>query len=193
MQSLIFCGYKSSGKTTLARQYAQVFSVPFIDTDHLMVKSFYEKKAPTSVAQAFSSNPPLTELARLNREIYQTLGAPAFRALETSVIQAIKLDTPSVIAVGGGAMLALENVQALRKLGCIIYLRVQTETLLIRLLQQKEKAAFCPEGTEQEKFYRQDIARRARIYAENSDYTIDIDRLTVDLLLQRLHQIALLK
>jgi shikimate kinase len=103
--NLILCGFKSSGKTTLARTISIEKGLRFIDTD-LLIDQHYVRE-----------NPAL------------------FRAQEKKVIAALQGVQNCVIATGGGVVLEPDNVKILKQLGSIIYLKVCKETLKQRLLQ----------------------------------------------------------
>ena len=87
-----------------------------------------------------------------------------FRALEYEVIQSLQDVQKSVIAVGGGAMLLHENVEALKKSSQLFYLFFEREPLKKRVLSQDPLPAFLdpkdPESSfdrmfdERDDFYR---------------------------------------
>lgn len=122
-ENLILCGFPRSGKTTVGRELALKWERPFIDTDLLVEKEYLSKTG--SSLNCF--------------EIYKKEGEAFFRTLETRVIAALKAEK-AVIAVGGGACLSSENVAALKRLGLLVYLKVEKELLKERILNGKEAA-----------------------------------------------------
>ena len=98
------------------------------------------------------------------RQIYEEVGPVHFRALEYEVIQSLQDVQSSVIAVGGGAMLLHENIEALRKNSHLIYLYFDREKLKKRVLSEDPLPAFInpndPEASfdkmydEREDFYK---------------------------------------
>lgn len=107
--NFILVGFKNVGKTTLGALLAEALGYRFIDTDDLL-------------SETMSA-----------RALYQTLGEAAFRAREAEVISQLSPTQPTVIATGGGAVLSITNVQKLKMLGKIVYLRQNKETLMARL------------------------------------------------------------
>ncbi|PZR99189.1 MAG: shikimate kinase, partial [Candidatus Chloroheliales bacterium] len=79
---LILVGPSGTGKSSVAVQLAARLGWPWLDTDEQV-----EQQAGRSVAR-----------------IFRELGEPAFRLMESgAVARACQTETPTVIAVGGGA------------------------------------------------------------------------------------------
>ena len=111
-------GIKGCGKTTFGKMLAQKLKRTFIDTDRLIEEMYqhnYHKKLSC-------------------REIHEIVGNESFRAFEYDVIQSLQDVQRSVIAVGGGAMLLYENVEALKKNSHLIYLFLEKLPLKNRVL-----------------------------------------------------------
>jgi shikimate kinase len=83
LSNIILCGYKSCGKTTLGKKISEKTGMHFIDTDDLVAKNC--------------------------RQLYLH-SVEAFREIEKEVIAALADFQNSVIATGGGSILAPENV-----------------------------------------------------------------------------------
>lgn len=105
MSNLILCGFKSSGKTTLARKISVEQGLRFIDTD-LLIDHQYRRENPIP-----------------------------FREQEKKVIAALQGLKNCVIATGGGTILDQDNAKLLKKIGRIVYLKVSKEELKSRLLK----------------------------------------------------------
>lgn len=117
-QNLILYGYKGCGKTYFGQLLAQELGFSFIDTDRF-VEELYEKEAE----------------APLNcREISIKIKESGFRALERKVIQHLKEMHSAVIALGGGSVLCPENCLQLQKVGRLVYLNADKETIKERIL-----------------------------------------------------------
>ena len=63
------------------------------------------------------------------REIFLKLGDEGFRAIETQVLAALQNVQNCIISVGGGMILHRSNVEILEKMGRLIYLSLDKETL----------------------------------------------------------------
>ncbi len=129
MSNIILCGFKSSGKSTLARQIAEKTGLHYIDTDHLIGSDY----------PYLQDNPAI------------------FREQEKKVIAALEEFQNCVIATGGGAILDPANVAVLKKLGKIFYLKVEKEELKRRLLKDPLPAFLDQESPEAsfEKMYQE--------------------------------------
>jgi shikimate kinase len=140
LNNIILIGFKSCGKTTYGQKLAQEIGFHFIDTDVLISNNC--------------------------RDLYET-DPFAFRRLEKQVIAALLEFHSCVIATGGGTILDSDNIAILKRLGKIIYLKVEKEIIKNRLLGG-ELPAFLdchdPEGSF-EKMY----SERASLYENIAD------------------------
>ena len=103
-------GESGSGKTTVGHALARARHFQFSDTDHRL--------------QAHEQ--------RTVAEIVQAEGWARFRELETLSLKAVTLPN-TVIATGGGIVLAEGNRQFMRENGVVIYLQASVSALIDRL------------------------------------------------------------
>jgi len=108
--NLYLIGMMGAGKSTVGQLLAQRLEYRFFDTDILI-----ERVQQQSVA-----------------EIFQQAGEAYFRALETQVLAQLSAYTRSVIATGGGIILAQHNWSYLQE-GLVIWLDVPVAELAQRL------------------------------------------------------------
>jgi shikimate dehydrogenase len=99
-RNIVLSGVSLAGKTTLGTLLAKKLDRVLEDTDQMIIRK--EQR-------------PITE-------IFATDGEKYFRDLETEMARTLAPQTGLVIATGGGAILRQENVDALKKNGCIIFL-----------------------------------------------------------------------
>lgn len=111
MSHLILVGFMGAGKTRVGEALAARLRMPFIDTDERV-----EERAGMSVPEIFAER-----------------GEESFRAQESSVISGLSEDEPSVVSCGGGAVLRKGNLDALRRLGSVFYLKVAPREALRRV------------------------------------------------------------
>ncbi len=108
---VFLCGFMGAGKSTTGQALAQLLSVPFYDTDQIIVEM-----AGKSVADIFTES-----------------GEKTFRELESLAIQKVAAEPPGVVALGGGALINPENLKLIQQTGTLVYLSAKIETLKTRL------------------------------------------------------------
>ena len=115
--NVFFVGLMGAGKTTIGRALAKCQHKNFYDADH-------EIERRTGV------NIPL---------IFELEGEAGFRKRETAVIIDLCKTKNIIMATGGGAVIALENKQALQNSGIVIYLRAHVNELWLRTRNDKNR------------------------------------------------------
>jgi len=124
--SIVLIGYRGSGKTTIGRRLADRLWWPFVDTDDLVVKA-----AGKSIA-----------------DIFEQHGEKRFRDLESEAVKEVAKLQEHVIALGGGAVLRRENVEALRKADHkLVYLKCDPAELYKRIQADPNTASRRPSLT----------------------------------------------
>jgi shikimate kinase len=112
VRAISLVGMPGSGKSTVGRHVSRQLGLPFVDTDHLI-----EQRIGCSI-----------------REYFELQGEPAFRDVESQVVDAATVAAePRVIATGGGAVLREVNREWLRARSTVLYLRSTPEDLARRL------------------------------------------------------------
>lgn len=113
MSHLVLIGMMGVGKTTIGRIAAGRLDRALVDSDQVI-----EERTGRTV-----------------REIFETDGEPAFRALETEVLlEALSSSEPLVIAAAGGVVLDASNRRALKDADArIVWLVAEPETLVERV------------------------------------------------------------
>ncbi len=100
MKKIVLIGMPSCGKSTVGKRLAEVMHLPFFDTDTEIVS-----RIGMPIADYFAR-----------------YGEAAFRAVEREVIASFAPRGDCVLATGGGAILAQENVTALQQNGVLVFL-----------------------------------------------------------------------
>lgn len=141
----------ASGKTSAGQEVAAALGRPFVDSD----------------AQVEAAT------GRTVREIFETDGEPAYRALERqALVAALDLPRPAVVAAAGGVVLDPENRDALRRAATVVWLRAQPEVLASRVSTGDHRPLLAddPLGT---------LTRLSRdrrhLYEEVADHVVDVD------------------
>ena len=107
-------------------------------------------------------------------DIFATQGEEAFRSMETQLLQKLcKEQTVGIFSTGGGMPLRKENVELLKQLGHVIWLRMKEDTAYKRLQQDKTRPILqCddPQGK-----IRQLMQERESRYRQAADIIVDVD------------------
>jgi shikimate kinase len=152
-------GMMGSGKTSIGRLVAKYLDWPFLDADAVLVE-----RVGCSISDMFSER-----------------GEQWFRNTESDVLAELALSpVPSVLSVGGGAVLRQSNRDVLRRTSLVVWLRATPETLIERIGAQPGRPLLAedPEGR-----IRRLTEERSAVYRDGAHEVIDVDDL-------RLHQVA---
>ena len=144
--NLILIGMPASGKSTVGVILAKVIGYDFIDTDILIQKA--EKK-------------------RLSR-IIEEIGVDGFLEVENRVNAAVEADH-CVIATGGSAVDGEEAMRHFKKIGHIMYLKTDFETISRRLKNIKKRGVALKEGQTLRDLYDE----RVVLYEKYADTVIE--------------------
>lgn len=144
--NLVLIGMPASGKSTVGVVLAKVIGYDFIDTDILIQRS--EKK-------------------RLS-QIIQDVGVDGFLQVENRVNASVEADH-CVIATGGSAVYGEEAMRHFRKIGHIIYLKVDYETIRKRLRSIKQRGVALRDGQSLRDLYEE----RTALYEKYADTVIE--------------------
>ena len=153
---VLLVGMMGTGKSSAGLELAARLGRPFIDTD--------EEIAATT--------------GRTIAEIWSAEGEAKVRAVESTVLsEALASSSPSVIAVGGGAVLDPANRAAISEAGDVVWLRAQAHTLAQRLGDGAGRPLLeaDPVGA----LARIELERRV-LYEEVADVAVDVDALEPD-------------
>ncbi|MBA7491494.1 Shikimate kinase [subsurface metagenome] len=100
MKNIILVGLKGTNKSEIGEELARRLQMKFIDTDDIMKRE---------------SGLDLPELLK-------KIGEKQFRSLENNIIKKILNVSNAVIVVGGGSILNVKNIKALRQNGLVVSL-----------------------------------------------------------------------
>lgn len=154
--NIILCGLPMSGKSFLGVRLAEQLRYQFVDTDRLIEQEY-----------ADTAGSPLT-----CREISLKHGEKSFRAWEKEVIKSLADQELSVIAVGGGTLGDPSNVQVLKSIGTLIYLKTDIGILLNRLRQKPSLPSYI-DPLNPEESYKELAKHRLPIYEACADFIVE--------------------
>lgn len=153
---VFLCGYRGTGKTTVAKHLAELLDWKWVDTDDLI-----EQQSGTTIAAIFA-----------------TAGEPAFRDLEENVVEASCQLDQTIIALGGGAVVRPATRQRLQTAGPVVWLTADASTLAQRIAGDGTTGTRRPNLTAQGGLaeIEQLLAERAPIYRGCADLEIETAR-----------------
>ena len=140
-----------SGKSTVGHALARRLRRPLLDTDAEIV---------TAVGMPIA-------------QIFATHGEAWFRAKESEVISDfLATQTPAVLSLGGGAVIAEHNRLLLRSWSDVVWLRASLGTLVARVGTGAGRPVLAgdPEGV-----LRRLIIERAPLYADAAGIIVEVD------------------
>ena len=121
--NLILIGMPASGKSTVGVILAKVIGYDFIDTD-LLIQKAEKKRLP---------------------QIIKERGVDGFLEIENRVNASVEADH-CVIATGGSAVYGADAMRHFKKIGHIMYLKTDYETLCKRLKNIRERGVALKDG-----------------------------------------------
>lgn len=149
-KNIVLAGFMGTGKTFTGRILAQKLGRKFIDTDTLI-----ERDAGISI-----------------HEIFEKFGEGHFRRLEREAVKRVSGEGNAVIAVGGGAIVNLENLSDLKRSGVLICLTASPDAILSRVERNSDRPLLKVDD-KMEKI-KELLTARAPYY-EKADITVDTD------------------
>lgn len=151
--NLVLTGPRASGKTTTGRILSSLLNEVFVDTDDLI-----EKRDGRSIG----------EIVRIDGWSY-------FRLIEKEIVCEVSKNDGLIIALGGGAVLDIDNRTALKTNGFIIWLRAKPHVLIERMTRDSitgdRRPSLTGKGTLEE--LREILSEREFLYRDFSDMCLD--------------------
>lgn len=128
-QNIILIGFMGAGKTTVGAALAEKLQYRLVDTDAVI-----EEKEGRTIQSIFSEE-----------------GEEYFRNLETKALEELlqKGAEQTVLATGGGLPLRQCNGILLQKMGLVVFLKAEKETVLKRLEKDEKRPLLQGAGPEE--------------------------------------------
>jgi shikimate kinase len=144
----------------VGRRLAEHLSLPFVDTDEEI-----RRAAGKTIGEIFAGE-----------------GEEGFRARERRAVASLRSMGDAVIAAGGGAVEAPENVRDLKKLGVVVWLSAPPEELLRRVAGDPSSAASRPPLTDAAPLAEMEaiVERRELLYRAAADVQVATDGRTME-------------
>jgi shikimate kinase len=155
--NIALIGFMGAGKSSAGAALAHGLKKRFIETDSLI-----ERKAGKSIPEIFSED-----------------GEAAFRRLETAIAQEVAGEENAVIACGGGIVLNKINMERLRQNAVIVYLEVDPDIILQRLMNSEDSRPLLNTPDRKQRIIDL-LKQRKPLYEREADIKVAIDKVGAD-------------
>lgn len=109
-------------------------------------------------------------------EIFAEYGEKTFREAETEALRRMRTEGQTIIITGGGIVLRKENVEILKRLGVIVWLDGDEETLFARASRKRNRPLLQTKNPR--RTFSQILGSRRPLYANIADIPVDTSVLT---------------
>lgn len=150
---VLLIGFMGSGKTTVGRRLGQLFSRRSIDLDRL-------------IARRAGMDIP---------EIFEREGEAGFRDRETAALESLFGEVSAIVSCGGGITVREQNRQILKKLGTVIYLKVDADEAVRRISRPETRPLLSGDVPP-----REILLQRAESYESVADICFDTAGKSID-------------
>ena len=153
-RAIVLIGFMGSGKSSTGRILERKTGWPRFDTDEMVSARFGQP-----IAAIFAEH-----------------GEEQFRNAETEAVEQLSAVSPAVIVTGGGVVLRAGNVEILRRVGTLVHLEADEETLFRRVSRRATRPLL---QTENPRATLAELLRgRLPLYRQAADFAVDTSRLT---------------
>lgn len=150
--NVVLIGFMGGGKTTIGRKLARRLGYHFLDMDEHIEKEENRKIA----------------------EIFVQEGEEVFRQLENQLLKRLQSIENTVIATGGGVIVKDGNIDLLKRIGRVFYLKTPVEEILERVTRAQHRPLLNEENPEQK--VKTLLAQRTPFY-EQADCIVETQNL----------------
>jgi shikimate kinase len=155
-KSIVLIGMMGAGKSSVGRCLQQRTGLARLDTDEMVVAQF-----GVPIAQIFEKH-----------------GEERFRVAETDVLRKLAPERPAIVVTGGGIVGSTENLDLLKRLGTVVWVKADEATLFERASRRNDRPLLQKENPRAvfSKLFRE----RESLYAAAADLRVDTSALTHD-------------
>jgi len=152
--SIVLIGMMGAGKSSVGRCLERRTGLTLLDTDEI-------------VSSKFGMSIP---------EIFAKHGENKFREAEAKAVRAMAIPKKTIIVTGGGIVLQQENVELLRRMGVIVWLDGNEDTLFARASRRRNRPLLQTKNPR--RTFSQIFDARRSLYADIADVRVDTSVLT---------------
>ncbi|MCD8316728.1 MAG: shikimate kinase [Eggerthellaceae bacterium] len=158
--NIVLIGMPGAGKSTLGVVLAKILNYNFVDAD-LLIQQHCDKTL---------------------QRILDACGPDGFIEVENEVLSRIECDK-SVKATGGSAGYSDEAMEHLKEIGCVVWLRISFEEMLLRLNDVDDRGVVLKGGTTMS--LAEMYAERLPLYKKYADVSVDVGGLPITIAAQK--------
>ncbi len=151
---IVLIGMMGSGKSSVGLCLHRRTGLAVLETDEMVASNF-----GMSIPKIFAMH-----------------GERKFREAETEALRTVSQMKRAVVTTGGGMVSRKENVEILKRLGLIVWLDGNEETLFARASRRTDRPLL--QGENPRKTFSQIVRARRPLYAKIADIRIDTSELT---------------
>lgn len=155
-KNIILVGFMGCGKSTIGRGLSNALEREFLDTD-IKIQS---------------------DMLMTVNEIFEKYGENYFRRLERNLCKLAAINSPMVVATGGGIIKSQANIDTLKTSGVFIYLKNTPEKIYKNIKQDTTRPLLNVENKEEK--IRELLEQRVPLYEACADVTVDVSELRVE-------------
>ena len=153
-RSIVLIGMMGAGKSSVGQCLHRRTGRALHDTDEIVVTNF---------GMSIS-------------EIFPKFGEQRFRQAETEALRSLPTTKQAIIVTGGGIVLRNENAEIVKRLGVIVWLDGDEETLFARAFRKRNRPLLQTKNPR--KTFSQILDARRPLYANIADVRVDTSILT---------------
>ncbi|MEP7014517.1 MAG: shikimate kinase [Verrucomicrobiota bacterium] len=153
-KSIVLIGMMGAGKSSVGRCLQRRSGLALFDTDQMAASKF-----GLSIPEIFSKH-----------------GEERFRTAETEALRTQPATQQSIIVTGGGIVLRQENIVLLERLGTIVWLEADEETLFARASRRGNRPLL--QTQDPRLTFKQMLKARQPLYAKVAEIRIDTSALS---------------
>jgi shikimate kinase len=154
-RNIVLCGFMATGKSSVGKKLAELLGHEFVDLDAVI-----EEEEGVSIPRIFAER-----------------GEPAFRELESRMVERMMSRTGLVISTGGGTVVNPRNLANLKSCGIVVALTADIPAILRRAGSGEGRPLLQAEDREER--VRALLQVREPFYAQ-ADITVDTSSLTIE-------------
>ena len=159
-------GFMGAGKSRIGRQLCEKFGWPFFDTDDEI-----ERQA-----------------GKIIKDIFEDDGESVFRRMESEVITALAERTiPSIISLGGGALMDENNFQKIGASGILVYIKSAPEFIYERIKHSTKRPLLQKDDKEKMMARIRELLKQRSALYERADIVYNRDNQTLKEIVENLY------